>query len=415
MKFKVFIVGVVSLFMAMQVTAQNIPYQHWSINFNGGLSGYLPTDNDFLKDLGPSFGLGLEWTANPLWGLSLDYQYFGFYNNKDYGHTNEITLSGQFNLANLLSKFRYGIWKKFNTYGHIGVGGAISLDRNRNNEICGVIPIGILFEYNITQLLALNLNLEGRWHSNSFREVVHRPGGVLIFSANLGIRIKLGTTNHIRHYDYEVTFFSPSATDETINRLQAILDDIYEEAAKHKNAVEEANYQIDALKREIDNLKMGGITPNAPAATTSVHATTTVPVTSAPTAVTTTATSAPTAAPAITTPKPVAIQDLKIITFDAGKSELNPAFYSYLSEIASELRKTKTPITITGHSDDTGDPTNSMRLSISRAKAVADYLISKGVNAKQITTKGMSDTQPIADNKTDEGRQKNRRVELVIK
>jgi outer membrane protein OmpA-like peptidoglycan-associated protein len=303
----------------------------------------------------------------------------------------EITLSGQFNMSNVLSKFRRGGWQKLNVYGHVGVGGAISLDPNRNDEVCGVIPAGIMFEYNITPLLALNLNLEGRWHTNRFRDVVFNSNGVVIFAATAGIRVKLGTRNHIRNVcrlcDYEAAFKSPAITDEALKHLQCLLDDTCEEAAKNKSAVEDANRQIDALKREIDNLKMREAAP-APA---------------------TTLTPTPASAPAIVSaPYP------KTITFDFAKADLKPEFYPYLNEIASELMKTKAHIAVIGHADIVGDSVNNMRLSITRAKVVANYLNRKGVDNKQLATKGMSDTQPVADNKTDEGRQKNRRVEFVI-
>ncbi|MCL2097301.1 MAG: OmpA family protein [Bacteroidales bacterium] len=383
MKIKIFIVGVVSLLIAMPAVAQEtIPtYQYWSINVNGGFSGYLPSGHSFLKDLGPSFGLGVEWTANPLWGLSLDYQYFGFYNNKDYGHTNEFTLSGQFNISNMVAKYRHGSWQKFNTYGHIGVGGAISLDPNKSNEVCGVMPIGIRFEYNVSPLLALNMNFEGRWHTNRFRDVAFNPNGVAIFGITAGIRIKLGTRNHIRNVcslcDYEAAFIKPSADDEALKRLQCLLDDTCDEVAKSKSAVEDANRQIDALKREIDNLKTREETP-APK------------------------------------PEPVTVNYSKTITFDFAMAVLNHCFYPYLDEVATEMISTKAHVMVVGHADAIGDSSSKMRLSLNRANAVVSYLAGKGVDRRQLTAKGMSDTQPIGDNKTEEGRQQNRRVEFVI-
>ena len=385
MKTKLFIAGVVALFMAMpaaaQDNAQDNSYQRWSINVNGGFSGYLPSNHSFLKDLGPSFGLGLDWTNNPLWGLSLDYQYFGFYNNEDYGHTNEITFSGQFNISNMLSKFRRGAWEKFNAYVHFGVGGAISLDPSRKNKLCGVMPAGLMFEYNITPLLALNLNLEGRWHTNTFRDVAFNPNGVLIFSGTVGLRIKLGTRNHIRNIcrlcDYEAAFQTAvlNNDNDALLQLQKQLGDANYETIKNKSAIDDAARQIDALKREIDNMRKKEATPE------------------------TTAT-APAEFPAT-------------IGFDFSRSNLKSDFYPYLDEVALKLIQTRMDIAVIGHTDNVGDPVRNMKLSIARANAVANYLIKKGVDNSQLTIKGMSDTHPIADNNTEEGRTKNRRVEFV--
>ncbi|MCL2097302.1 MAG: OmpA family protein [Bacteroidales bacterium] len=380
MKTKMFIVGVVSLLMAMPVTAQEVipSYQYWSINVNGGLSGYLPSGHSFLKDLGPSFGLGLEWTATPLWGLSLDYQYFGFYNNKNYGHSNEFTLSGQFNLSNVVAKYRRGDWQKLNAYGHIGVGGSIA-----NDNVCGVIPIGIRFEYNVSPILALNMNFEGRWHSASFRDVAFNPNGVAIFGITAGIRVKLGTRNHIRNVSlpsYEETFVKPVVDDGALKKLQCI--ETCDDLAKSKD-LEAANRQIETLKREVDELKKKEAAP------------------------------APAPAPVAPAPEP-APAPAKTVTFDFAQAELKPAFYPFLDEVAEELMRTKAQATVIGHADITGETDSNMTLSIHRANVVVEYLVRKGVDSRQLFAKGMGDTQPIANNNTEEGREQNRRVEIVI-
>ncbi len=71
-------------------------------------------------------------------------------------------------------------------------------------------------------------------------------------------------------------------------------------------------------------------------------------------------------------------------------------------------------IEIGGHTDNTGDPVKNKILSTNRAKAVYDFLLSKQVVAQRISYKGYADQQPIADNKTNDGRQKNRRTEFKI-
>jgi len=379
MKTKMFIVGVVALLMAMPATAQE--YQRWSINVNGGLSSFLPSDGRFFKDLGPSFGLSLEWTANPLWGISLDYQYVSYYNKKKHGHTNDLAISGRFNVSNVLAKFRSGHWQKLNSYLHVGAGASIARTPRGTNLIGGVVPAGAMLEYNITPLLALNMDIGVCVHNNRFREVRKK----LVYpTATVGIRVKLGAGNHIRNVslpDYEAAFTSSSGvSDEAIKQLQRQLKDTDAEAAKNKNAVEEAKRQIDALRREVESLKAMKETAAATANTTA----------------------------------PAAGLFSRTVTFDFAKAELKPSFYPFLDEVAAELVKTDARVAVIGHTDIIGDAATNMRLSVRRANVVANYLTKKGVPAKQVTTKGMGFTQPIADNKTEEGRQKNRRVEFVV-
>ena len=71
-------------------------------------------------------------------------------------------------------------------------------------------------------------------------------------------------------------------------------------------------------------------------------------------------------------------------------------------------------IEIGGHTDNTGDKARNKALSQSRAKAVKDYLVSKGVDATRLSAIGYGDTKPLADNKTEEGRAKNRRTVFKV-
>ena len=74
----------------------------------------------------------------------------------------------------------------------------------------------------------------------------------------------------------------------------------------------------------------------------------------------------------------------------------------------------KLTIIVEGHTDNVGDPIQNKRLSLERAYNIREYLISKGIAGFRIQFKGYGDIKPIADNNTEEGRKKNRRVEFVI-
>jgi OOP family OmpA-OmpF porin len=76
--------------------------------------------------------------------------------------------------------------------------------------------------------------------------------------------------------------------------------------------------------------------------------------------------------------------------------------------------KEEQKIEIAGHTDNVGKDADNLKLSLQRAEAVRNYLIKKGIKADRITAKGYGATQPVADNGTDAGRQKNRRTEVVL-
>jgi len=71
-------------------------------------------------------------------------------------------------------------------------------------------------------------------------------------------------------------------------------------------------------------------------------------------------------------------------------------------------------VTIEGHTDSKGSESYNMRLSEERARAVADSLMARGVDARRLTTVGLGPSRPIASNNTEAGRQLNRRVTLMV-
>ena len=101
--------------------------------------------------------------------------------------------------------------------------------------------------------------------------------------------------------------------------------------------------------------------------------------------------------------------------FDSGKATLKEGTKSNLTKIAELLEKMKkVRIIVEGHTDSVGSAELTQKLSESRADSGRDYLVAQGVDATEITTVGRGESQPIASNDTQEGRSKNRRVEIVI-
>ncbi len=101
--------------------------------------------------------------------------------------------------------------------------------------------------------------------------------------------------------------------------------------------------------------------------------------------------------------------------FNSGKSSLQEASFPELDRLVNLFALyPKLKLEISGHTDNRGSMATNQRLSLSRAKAVVTYLISKGVNRGRLQAKGYNFKFPIADNSTEEGREKNRRVEVKI-
>ena len=109
------------------------------------------------------------------------------------------------------------------------------------------------------------------------------------------------------------------------------------------------------------------------------------------------------------------IVNLPDILFASGRSTLRPRAREVLSRVAGILLVTpEIGLSIEGHTDSTGGEDLNLRLSERRALAVADYLAESGVPSEIMATVGLGETQPIANNNSPAGRQRNRRVEIVI-
>ncbi|HET7409289.1 MAG TPA: OmpA family protein [Paracoccaceae bacterium] len=103
------------------------------------------------------------------------------------------------------------------------------------------------------------------------------------------------------------------------------------------------------------------------------------------------------------------------VTFAFDSANIQPQFYPALNNVAATLQQYPSSyVDIVGHTDSTGDDAYNQRLSEQRASAVAQYLVSRGVNPARLQSYGMGESQPVASNATSSGQQANRRVEILI-
>jgi len=104
------------------------------------------------------------------------------------------------------------------------------------------------------------------------------------------------------------------------------------------------------------------------------------------------------------------------ISFDVGSAAIKPQLRAVLDPFVSSLQgDPSAQITIVGHTDSTGSDAFNNKLSIERADSVRDYIVTRGVAAGRVATAGRGDREPIADNNTEAGRAKNRRVEIFLR
>jgi OOP family OmpA-OmpF porin len=120
-------------------------------------------------------------------------------------------------------------------------------------------------------------------------------------------------------------------------------------------------------------------------------------------------------------PPRVVVKDNKVeitekIQFEVNKATILPQSFSLMDEITDTVKKNPQikKLSIEGHASSEGDPARNVKLSDDRAKAVMKYIVDKGVEPARLSAKGFGAKKPIADNATEEGKEKNRRVEFVI-
>jgi OmpA-OmpF porin, OOP family len=127
---------------------------------------------------------------------------------------------------------------------------------------------------------------------------------------------------------------------------------------------------------------------------------------------------APAARPAAPAPQPPAATKVTYAAdafFDVNKSVVKPEGKAKMDDLVSKIKGINLEVIIAvGHTDSDGGDAANQKLSVSRAEAVKAYLVSKGIEKNRVYTEGKGEKQPVADNKTKEGKTKNRRVEIEV-
>ena len=103
------------------------------------------------------------------------------------------------------------------------------------------------------------------------------------------------------------------------------------------------------------------------------------------------------------------------LSFDSGRYDIKPALHAVLDRFATTLNQNPvTTVRVVGHTDNVGSDAVNNPLSVNRAAATRDYLVSRGVAGNRIAIDGRGSREPIADNATAAGKARNRRVEIFV-
>jgi OOP family OmpA-OmpF porin len=116
-------------------------------------------------------------------------------------------------------------------------------------------------------------------------------------------------------------------------------------------------------------------------------------------------------------PKPVAekVTFAADVLFDFDKAVIKPEGRSKLDDLASKVKGINLEVVIAiGHADSIGSDEYNQRLSVRRAESVKAYMVSRGLEANRVYTEGKGEKQPVASNRTSDGRAKNRRTEIEV-
>ncbi|MEI8171144.1 MAG: OmpA family protein [Rhodoferax sp.] len=124
---------------------------------------------------------------------------------------------------------------------------------------------------------------------------------------------------------------------------------------------------------------------------------------------------APAPAPAPAPPVAAKVTYAADAFFDFDKAVLKPEGKAKLDDLVGKVKGINLEVVIAvGHTDSTGTDAYNQKLSVKRSEAVKAYLVSKGIEKNRVYTEGKGEKQPVADNKTKEGKAKNRRVEIEV-
>ncbi|POY39168.1 flagellar motor protein MotB [Solitalea longa] len=378
-------------------------FRTWQIGVNAGVAApvvFLGGHNDYNKwDANFGYGLYVQKQLTHAFGLKLDYQggkvagsYNGSTNNQGYPGFNSfsttinyaVSLQGQVDLTSLL-------WKRDSKValylqGGYGLTGYKPDADTRTEQF---FPVGGGLKFRLAEGIGLDLG-----YTMNFLD-----------ADNLD-RTWFGPSSDKWSYGYAGLNFALGAKEKKnldwVNPYALMYDELKDDQLRKE--VEALKSRVAANEGEVSNLKKDsdgdGVSnifdkePNTPAGNVVDGAGRTI---------------------VFPTPAPVAaVEQSNTIQFDFNSDKLRPESSGAIESMANELKASGGKMLLEGHASEEGTEAYNMDLSKRRAASVKKALVKAGAKSGNITTKGYGETRPVASNDTEEGRQKNRRVEFKV-
>jgi len=396
-------------------------YRTWSIGLNGGmLTHYTPFNADNNGDYATpqeSWGYGGYIKKQILAGFGIQADFLagkvkGFRPNEAPGSNNgfetridwSAALKANFTLANLSLNQKRTLLSPYFT------AGAGYLSSSANAETPGAstsydenwyIPIGAGLKINLSNTINLDLGYDVNFMKTNNFDGIAGPANDRFSYAHAGVEIALGKKDAPQLQNYSALAELREQNAMESEELRRALSTQEENAARDREtyAREMGDDDSDGVANKFDkcaNTPSGTVVDGSGCPLKAV-------------------------APVIKEKVIVTAEDRKVVDeaiknleFDLGKATLRPKSFPTLNKVAALLVEKNFSLKLAGHTDNTGSMQLNLRLSKQRAEAVKAYLVGQGANASRIEATGYGPNQPIASNKTKEGRQKNRRVEFTL-
>jgi outer membrane protein OmpA-like peptidoglycan-associated protein len=103
-----------------------------------------------------------------------------------------------------------------------------------------------------------------------------------------------------------------------------------------------------------------------------------------------------------------------LFPFNSTEKDSDPAVDAYLKKLVEKHKQTTATFSVIGHTDNVGEDARNQQLGLGRAKAIGQFLVNNGIDAKRINTGSKGESEPVADNNSEDGRHQNRRVVLTV-
>ena len=408
------------------------PVSHWSFGIKGGTNyfrvapGALTRGDEFHL----IFGGNLEYSINPLVGLGVEYMYNPY--GHDYqlnatqtgkleGLTHDVLMYASINLMNLLVPNRTAFWSGMNIYGDAGVGvgfyqfklsdasGNVIVDSRDLGDGVPETPmakLGLNLEYNISRSIALGGEVQYRYYDRTnLGGYTISKGNSDALTATIGLKFKFGATGSKQHArNISMCEYYPKPAPVIIEK---IVKDNTIETINRLNALETENDSINKRNKRLSD-EMKAMSYRKPATTVIVENNGALNDKIQQLENDLKALSAKN--------KGIVNASFDNIEFELGSDKLTRNSFSTLDRIAEVLVRNPgwVKLNVAGHTDSSGSAKFNQILSRNRANSVKNYLLDKNVPAASISVSGYGEDRPIASNKTNDGRQKNRRVEFQI-